>query len=111
MNVFAFLKSLQHHFILRDVGQQSQFQLGIVGRNDFISLFGDEGPPDAASQFCANGYVLEVRIAGRETSGGGHRLIKQTVNSAIRRDLMWKRVSVNAFKFVELTVLNDQSGQ
>src|ERR671912_55783 len=100
MNVFAFLKSLQHHFILRDVGQQSQFKLGIVGRNNFVSLFGDEGPPDAASQFCANGYVLKVWIAGRETSGGGHCLIQQTMDSAIRRDLMWKRVCVNAFEFV-----------
>src|SRR5882724_5749097 len=111
MNVFPILKRLEHYRVLRNVREQAQLELGVVRRNDLVSFFSDERAPDAAPQLGANGNVLQVGLAGRETAGGGNRLIEQTMNSPVSRNLMRQRVGVNALEFIQLAVVNNQPRQ
>ena len=66
MNVFSVLKSIEHHLVARDVRQQTQLKLRIIGRDEFVAGLGDEGAPDAPAHFCANRNILQVGIAGRK---------------------------------------------
>jgi hypothetical protein len=63
VNVFASLKRFQHHGILRDMGQQTQFKLRIVGGDDLVSLFRNECAANSPAHLTANRNVLKVRIA------------------------------------------------
>src|ERR1700704_6489956 len=63
MNVFSFLKSFKHHRILSDMGQQPQFELRVVCRNNLVALLSYEGAPDATAKITANGNILQIGIA------------------------------------------------
>ena len=111
VNVFAFLKRFEHHRILRDVGQQTQLELRVVGRNDLVSLLCHERAPNTPSHFTANRNVLKIRIARRKTSGGGNRLVELAMNASVSRDLLRQRVRVDTLQFIELAILDDQTRQ
>src|SRR5687768_2049597 len=55
VNVFAFLKCFEHYGVLRDMGQEPQFELRIIRGDDLVSLLCDEGTPDSAAHLTANG--------------------------------------------------------
>ena len=63
MNVIAFLKRVKHYFIARDVRQQTQLELRIIGGHQFIARLGNEGAADAAAQFRADRNILQIRVA------------------------------------------------
>src|SRR5437764_359516 len=60
--VFALLESVQHFRVVRDVGQQSQFQLRVVRRNQLITFFRHERAAYALAQLCADWNILKIRL-------------------------------------------------
>ena len=61
---------------LRDLGdmrKHAQFDLAIVGRDQLVALFGDEGGPDLAAFGRAHRDVLQVGIGRRQASCRGRR--------------------------------------
>src|SRR6185369_6392187 len=111
VDVFTFLKRFEHHRILCDVGQQAQFELRVIRRDDLVALLCDEGAANTTSHLAANRNVLEIRIARRQPSCRGYWLIELAVNSAVGRDLLRQSVGVNALQLVELAVVDDQARQ
>ena len=111
MNVIAFLKRVKHHFVTRDVGQQTQLELRIIRRDQFVAGFSHERAPDSPPQLSANRNVLQVRIARRETAGCRDGLIERTMNAPVARDLVRQRIRVHALQFFQLAIFDDQSWQ
>src|SRR5258705_11269408 len=58
MNIFTFLKRLEHDSILRDVCQQSQFELRVIGGNNLASLFRHKNLAYASAKVTTNRDVL-----------------------------------------------------
>src|ERR1043165_6063479 len=56
--VLALLEGVEHLRVLRDVREQTQLQLRVVGGDEDVALVGHEGAADAASQLGADGDVL-----------------------------------------------------
>jgi hypothetical protein len=52
------LEGFEHLLVARDVREQSEFELRVVGRDEDVAPFGDEGAADAAAEFGADGDVL-----------------------------------------------------
>src|SRR5271165_973670 len=57
-----------------EVGEQAELDLRVVGGEEQVAGFGDEGGANLAAQLGADGNVLQVGIDGGEASGGraGH---------------------------------------
>src|SRR5258705_5146163 len=58
MNIFAFLKRLEHDSILRDVCKQSQFELRVIGGNNLASFFRHKCSAYASAKVTTNRDVL-----------------------------------------------------
>ena len=82
MYVFAFAEGLEQHAILREVGQNAELNLRVIGCQQHASLAGDKRGTNLHSQFGADGDILQIRIAAGEPSRGGHRLVKRSVDPA-----------------------------
>jgi len=65
--------------ILREVGQDPQLDLGIVGGDEPAAWRGDECLTDPLSLHGADGDVLQVGIAAGEPPRGRHRLVERGV--------------------------------
>jgi len=68
--------------ILREVGQDPQLDLGIVGGDEPPPRRGDEGLADSLSFHGADGDVLQVGIAAGEPARGRYRLVEGGVESS-----------------------------
>src|SRR3981081_4182759 len=68
--------------IAREVSEQAEFDLRVVGGEQHMSGLGDEGGADAASEFGAGGNVLQIRIRGGETAGRGAGLAEGCVQAS-----------------------------
>src|SRR5258705_4778196 len=111
MNIFAFLKSLEHDGILRDVCKQSQFELRVIGGNNLASLFRHKSSADAPSKITTNRDVLQIRLAGRQTTRGSNGLVELAMNAPVGRDLMRQSICIDTLKFVEFTEVDNHSRQ
>ena len=50
--------------IFREMREQAQFNLRVIGREQHVAGFGDECRADLAAQLGADGNVLQIRIGG-----------------------------------------------
>ena len=62
VNVVTAPECLDQQFVLREVRQQTQLDLRVVGSQQDVSGFRDEGGANLAAEFGANWNVLEIRI-------------------------------------------------
>ena len=76
MNVVTAEESVNHILVLAQMRHNAQFNLWVVGGEEFASVIGNEGFTDFFAVLVTNGDILQVRIAGTESSGSGHRLIE-----------------------------------
>jgi hypothetical protein len=112
MNILALPEGLQQHFILGEIGEDPQFDLRIVGRDDSPSLLRNEGLPNPVSFLGPDRDVLKVRVTGGEPAGGGHGLVIGGVNAArFRMNQFWEGIDIGGFEFGEISVTEDFQGK
>ena len=69
MDVEAFGKGCLELRDVGDMGQQAQFDLAVIGADQFVALGGDESLADAPAFLGADGNVLQIGIGGGEPPG------------------------------------------
>ena len=70
--------------VARDVGQDAQLDLAVVGRHEGERrLAGHERAADAPAELGPDGDVLEVGIRRGQPAGGGHGLVEGRVQPAV----------------------------
>ena len=73
MNIEIVAEGFAQLLDLRDLGQETQLDLRIVGGDELMAFDGDEGAPDLAPFFAADRNILQVRLGRREPAGGRGR--------------------------------------
>src|SRR5579864_5846039 len=99
VNVLGAAKSFDENRVLGKMREDAQLDLGVIGREENVAGFGDEGGANFASEFGANGNVLKIGIRGAEAAGGGACLVDLRVQTArVRRDKLVKRVGIGGIQ-------------
>ena len=80
MDVVPFAESLYHVWVAAQVGHDTQFDLGIVGREEFTTRFRDKSLADFFAFLVAYRDVLQVRVTAAQSSGRGNGLIEGGVD-------------------------------
>ena len=112
VDVFIALKGLDQRGISAHMGEDAQFDLGVIGRKQARPAFGDERLSDLPPDLGAYGDVLEVRLTARKPAGRGHGLVERGVKPAgFRIDHQRKRVDIGRLEFCERSVFQDLSRQ
>src|SRR6185437_15540822 len=81
VNVAARAKRRHEGLVAGEVREQSQLDLGIVGGDEAPAGPGNEAATDVAAQFGPDGDVLQIRIARRQASRRGDRLVEGRVDA------------------------------
>ena len=85
------------------MGEQTQFDLRVVGADQNVARLGDEGVADAAAFLGQDRDVLQVRIVRRQPPGGGDRLREAGMHAAgVGIDLLDQRVGIGGFQLLQL---------
>ena len=74
MDVFTLAEGLEQGLVAREMRQDAQLDLTVVGRQHHSPHRGDEHLANAGTDRRANGDVLQVGIRGRQATGGGDSL-------------------------------------
>ena len=75
MDVLPFAEGLQQVGVLREMCQQAQFYLRVVGREEQTARIRDNRLADETSALRTDRQVLQIRIGGREPTRGGNGLV------------------------------------
>ena len=86
VDVIAAPKSFHQQWVFREMRQQAQFDLRVVGGQQDVAGFGGEGGANFAAQFGADRNVLQVRIGRRQASGRGSGLPEGRMQTSAARD-------------------------
>ncbi len=76
VDVLPFEEGLDERGVARQMGEDAELDLGVVGGDEDMAGVGDEGLADVAADLGADGDVLEVGVAGAEAPGGGDGLVE-----------------------------------
>ena len=78
MNIRSALESLDHMRVTAQVGHDTKFDLGVVGREEeAIRIVRDKCLTDLTTQIVPYRNVLQVRIGRAEASGRCYRLVER----------------------------------
>ena len=96
-------------FITAEMSHEPEFDLGIVCTDDKAVLERrDEGLADFPAPFRADRYILEVRVVGRQSSGGRKRLVESRMYLSIAIACQSRQsVCVSGEKLLEIAVFED----
>ena len=86
VNVDPSLKRFGQRRVARQMRENSQLDLRVVGGNETIARLGDERRANLAAKRRADRDVLQVRIAAAEPAGRGHGLVERRVDASGPRD-------------------------
>ncbi len=112
VHVEVVLESVQQTGILRQMSHDAQLDLRVVGREQLVARRRDEGLANTPALSGADRDVLQVRVAGGQPAGGGHRLVVAGVDApGARVDLLRQLVGVGALELAQGAVLHDHLGQ
>ena len=111
VNVPALLEGRDERRVARQMGQEAQLDLGIVGRDQHRAGRGDEGTANGLAARRAHGDVLQVRVRGRQPSRGRPGLIEARVDAPGHRvDERRQGIDVGGFELRQLAVFDQQPG-
>ena len=88
MDVVAAAEGLDQQRVAREVRQQAQFDLRIVGGEQDVAGFGDEGGANSRAEFGADGNVLQIGIGRGEAAGRRAGLVESGVQRVRWRGLI-----------------------
>ena len=83
MNILTAVKSINHIFIICKVGQNTKFNLAVIGVNKGIALARRKEFTHFSAEFGTNRNVLQIRFKRTNTTRSGLHLIKRSMNSAV----------------------------
>ena len=95
-----------------DMGEQAQFDLAVIGRDQLAAGRGDEGAADLAALLVAHGNVLQIGVGGGQPPGRrrGQRVGGVDAVGA-RIDEARQRVGIGRLELGELAPVEDAGGQ
>ena len=105
VEVLARAERPAHGLVARDVREQAQLDLRIVGVDEDIPRRGDEHPAHLAAELGACGDVLQVRLGRREPPRRRHRHLKARADAPVGADGLQKPVGIGALELGVLPVL------
>ncbi len=108
VDVLVVQKRLEHHRILRDVGEDTKFELRVISRDQLVAFFGNERTSDPLAEFGADRDVLQIRFGRAQTAGRRDRLVQHAVDAAVGVDHLWQGIGVGRLELVELAVIDDE---
>ncbi len=79
MDVITAAKSFHQQSVFRKVRQQAQFNLRIIGGEQYMARLSDNRRANFTAQLGANRNILQVGIDGGKPPGGGPRLVESGV--------------------------------
>src|SRR6476620_12640697 len=89
-----------------------EFDLRVVGHQENPAFPGNEPGADGFATGGSDRNVLQVGLGRAEPSGGRTRLIEGRVDPASAGvDPLRQRIDIRALELLELTILEDQTGQ
>ena len=107
MDIHTITEGCAHSLILRDMGKDSQLDLAVVCIHQDTAGFGDKHLPDLRAQIGTDGDILQIRLGGRQPSGGRHQILEGGVDTAIPADLLDQPLSIGGFQFRQHPVIHD----
>ncbi len=112
MDIFVSLERFRQSFIPGKMGEDPQFNLGLVCGGNAPSFFGNKGLPNPISLLRTDGDVLEVGIARGEPARCRYRLIIRGVDPpGLGMDQFGQSIDVSRFEFAQITVTEDLQGK
>ena len=97
--------------VVREMGQDPELDLRVVGRKKRRALLRDEGPPEALAELPAGRDILEVGVARGKPSRRGDRLVVGGVDPArLGVDELGQGVGVGGLQLGRLPVFEDVPG-
>ena len=112
VHVQAILERLKQPLVPGQVRHDTQFDLGIIGRHDAVTVGGDERLANAPAFLRADRDVLQVGVRGGQPAGGGHRLVVGGVNpTGAGIDHLRQLVCVGGLELAQAAVLQQQLRQ
>ncbi len=109
MNVVSAAERLHQQRIFREMGQQPQLDLRIVGGEHHVARLGNESSANLAAQLRADGNILQVRVRGREPPRRRPSLVERGVQAFGRRvQKQRERIHVGALELRKLAILQHQ---
>ena len=100
-------EGVAHDFIAGDVGEEAQFNLGVIGVDQHIPRFRNEHAADFRSEFRADRDVLKIRLGGTEPSGCGRHHVEGGVDAPVGGDFGKEPVHIGGFEFHQLAEFHD----
>ena len=89
------------------MGQDAQFNLGVVRINQDVAGLGHKGPADLPAHGRAHGDVLQVGIVAGDAPGGGAHLVKGGVDAALPIHQPQQRIDIGGVQLAHLAVQQD----
>ena len=107
MDVLVGVECRNHVFVLRDVRQYPQLDLGVVGIDQLaVRLCLKEGA-QAAAQLGADRDVLQVWLGGAEPASAGIGLVEVGVDASVLGDYLEQTVHIGGFELGKLAVFQN----
>ncbi len=109
VNVLAAPERLQHRGILAHGGNDAQFNLRVVGTEQYmVGITGNKEVADATAALRSDRNVLQVRVGGRQAAGRGHCLVEGRVDAArLGVNQLRQGIDVGAFQLAHLAPVED----
>ncbi len=112
VDVLAVAEGLDERRLFGEVREHAQLDLRVVGRDQHVAGFGDEGAPDLAADVGPDRDVLQVGIAAAQPPGRRDRLVEAGVHAAgVGVHERGQRVDVGALELLQAAPFEDELGQ
>ena len=108
VDILVLMEGLHQICVAGDVCQYPQFDLRVVGCNQYVPWCCDKGPADFAPFFGACGDVLQVGVVRAQSSRGCAELVVGSVDPMTAVDEVRQRIYVGRFELAQLTVLQNE---
>ena len=76
LDVLSLAEGVDECRVVREVGEDPQFDLAVIRREELPSLLGQEGPAYLTAQLRADRDVLQIGVRTAQAARGGDRLVE-----------------------------------